>query len=656
MKALSIRTHLLLLVVAMSVPLVAVIGFGIYSDMQHTIASTKTSLRVLANTMVSNTGDKIRTARRIAESLAARPLVKQPERKNCDGILADLHSLKLGYTDIGYSDSEGLAICSAVAPPDEQPINLSQAPWYQKFMQEKRFNIGRPIIGPITGKWVSVLSTPIWDDQRRMVGAVHLPLDLNALNPDIPSELLPAESRYGFLSEDGILIWRNLDREAMIGTRPNAEAARRIAEVRDGDFEGVGVDGVSRYYSVVPMAETGWIAFVGVPASAVFTAAKQRAITSSAIALAAIALLILLATAVARRIAGPIAELEACARTANDGSFASEVGVVGPSEVAAVATAFNAMIEAQRRANAQLRIAAAAFESRQGIVVTDTQDVILRINRTFSEMTGYSAEEAVGRRMNILKSNRHGADFYAGMWHSILSDGVWEGEIWNRLKSGEVRPHGLTISAVRDHDIVTHYVGTYADITERKQMEDQVRQLAFFDTLTNLPNRRLINDRLSQIMAASKRTGCYGAVMFLDLDNFKPLNDEHGHEVGDLLLIDVADRLRNCVREVDTVGRFGGDEFLVILSELNANHHASTTQANIVAEKIRTSLSEPYRLTTRDGGSGATIEHRCSVSIGVALFLDHQASQEDILRGADSAMYQAKEAGRNLVRFHDSKA
>jgi len=195
--------------------------------------------------------------------------------------------------------------------------------------------------------------------------------------------------------------------------------------------------------------------------------------------------------------------------------------------------------------------------------------------------------------------------------------------------------------------------GVIQDISARKKMEEQVRQLAFFDPLTKLPNRRLLQDRLGHIMAASKRTGCYGAVMFLDLDNFKPLNDDHGHEVGDLLLVEVAERLRNCIREMDTVGRFGGDEFVVMLSELNANQNASTTQATIVAEKIRTTLSEPYRLAIRGGKEiSETIEHHCTASIGVALFIDHQASQEDILKWADAAMYQAKEGGRNLIRFH----
>jgi len=200
-------------------------------------------------------------------------------------------------------------------------------------------------------------------------------------------------------------------------------------------------------------------------------------------------------------------------------------------------------------------------------------------------------------------------------------------------------------------------VGTNSDITDRKQIGDQVQQLAFYDPLTNLPNRRLLNDRLGQAMAANKRSGCYGALMFLDLDNFKPLNDEHGHEVGDLLLIEVATRLTNCVRQMDTVARFGGDEFVVVTGELETDKAESSAQAGIIAEKIRSTLSEPYLLTIKnEGKADLCIEHHCTVSIGVALFSNHEASQGDILKWADKAMYQAKEIGRNTVRFSDSIA
>lgn len=186
-------------------------------------------------------------------------------------------------------------------------------------------------------------------------------------------------------------------------------------------------------------------------------------------------------------------------------------------------------------------------------------------------------------------------------------------------------------------------------------LNEEIHNLAFHDTLTQLPNRRLLEDRLVQTMAASKRSGLYCALLFLDMDNFKTLNDTHGHIAGDLLLIEAARRLNGCVREMDTVARFGGDEFVVVLGELDVDKARSVTQASIVAEKIRAALGEPYALKIREADRAEIIEHHCTSSIGAVLFVNHGASAEDILRWADTAMYQAKEAGRNLIRFYDLK-
>jgi diguanylate cyclase (GGDEF)-like protein len=198
---------------------------------------------------------------------------------------------------------------------------------------------------------------------------------------------------------------------------------------------------------------------------------------------------------------------------------------------------------------------------------------------------------------------------------------------------------------------VIGFEGTAKDITVQKALEVTVKQMAFYDSLTKLPNRRLLTDRLSQVMAASKRSSSYAALMFLDLDNFKPLNDTHGHGVGDLLLIEVANRLTEAIREMDTVARFGGDEFVVLLGDLGTVEPAA--QAQMVAEKIRASLVEPYLLIDQQAGSAEkVVEHHCTASIGVVVFVNHELSQTNVLKWADDAMYKAKDAGRNQIRFH----
>jgi diguanylate cyclase (GGDEF)-like protein len=216
--------------------------------------------------------------------------------------------------------------------------------------------------------------------------------------------------------------------------------------------------------------------------------------------------------------------------------------------------------------------------------------------------------------------------------------------------------HRIRNLAEREHlrkDIGTQRDRLQEEIARRVKSEERVRHLAFHDALTGLPNRRMLGDRLGQTMAASKRSGLHAALMFLDLDNFKPLNDAHGHEVGDLLLIEVASRLTQCVREMDTVVRLGGDEFVVMVSELTTDKAVSSQQATMVAEKIRTSVAQPYHLrVSQPGQTECVVEHHCSASIGVVVFINHEANQTDILKWADAAMYQAKDAGRNAIRFY----
>lgn len=304
---------------------------------------------------------------------------------------------------------------------------------------------------------------------------------------------------------------------------------------------------------------------------------------------------------------------------------------------------------------AEVRIAATAFETQDGMVITDADKVILRVNHSFTAITGYTADEAVGQTLGLLKSDRHDEDFYTAMWESVDRTGIWQGEIWSRRKNGEVYPERLAITAVKGGNrAISHYVSTMHDITNRKQAEEQIRVLAFYDTLTQLPNRRLLSDRLEQAISVNKRSGSYGALMFLDLDNFKTLNDTQGHSAGDALLIEAAHRLVSCVREMDTVARFGGDEFVVMINNPGDDKAGSAAHAGIVAKKICTSLAVPYVLKVKhEGKADATVEHHSSASIGVVMFSKHEANMEDLLKWADMAMYQAKNAGRNQFRFYE---
>jgi len=863
------------------------VGYGIYSDMQQTVAHAKTSLRTLAIAMVSNTGGKIASARHTLERLAVRPLVKQVDPKNCDRVLDDVHTLTPGYANVTYTNLDGIAVCSAVPQPGGRPVNVGDAPWFQKFLQEKRFTVGHPFLGPITGKWVSVLSVPIWNERQEMVGGVQIPLDLNALNPNIPAQFLAARSRYGFLDEDRTMVWRNADPEGVIGTRINTEAAQRMVAIRDGEFESVGLDGLRRFYSVVPMPETGWIAFVAIPAAEVYAAARTRAIAATTIALAAIALLLLLAIAIARRIAGPVAELKKAARAIQGGDLAVRAAAGGPSEIAEVARAFNAMIAAlqfgqeklreseasysslvnnvpdyvmrydrqhrhiyanegairssgrtrdefigkthremgfpehlcalweqaidrcfdtrkpqaeifswdsaqgpvvlewrvipefkegdsvetvlglsrditeskrleqereryfrffrlstdpmciadpfgcflqvnpafvlltgyeeaelvakpfldfvlpedrqrtademqlqvairpsmhfenryvckdgrvvvlswtayfdkndgvtyaaarditeSKAAEEKLKLASSVFShAREGIAITDASGAIIEVNDTFTQLTGYSREEVVGHNASILKSGRQDKDFYAAMWRDLIDKGNWYGEIWNRRKNGEVYAEMLTISAVRDDRGNTRqYVALFSDITALKEHEDQLEHIAHYDALTTLPNRVLLADRMHQAMAQAQRRGQRISVAYVDLDGFKSINDKHGHEAGDQLLMTVAARMKQGLREGDTLARLGGDEFVALLLDL------PDVEASVpMLTRLLSAAAQPVPV--------GDLVLEVSASIGVTFYPQVEDVEADqLLRQADQAMYQAKLAGKNRYHIFD---
>lgn len=303
-------------------------------------------------------------------------------------------------------------------------------------------------------------------------------------------------------------------------------------------------------------------------------------------------------------------------------------------------------ITERKRIEQELRIAATAFETQDGMMITDRDKVILRVNRAFTESSGYSAEEVIGKSPQFFRSGYHEPAFYEDLWRQIEQQGHWRGEMYARHKSGAVYPIWCSGAVVRGSDgTIINYVGTVSDITRRKAAEKEIMELAFYDSLTKLGNRRLLMVRLQQALAVSRRTGGRGALLFIDLDNFKMLNDSAGHEMGDLLLQQVAKRLTNCARDGDTVVRLGGDEFVVILTDLDPQIEHAARLAELIGQRMRAALNESYALADQ--------VHYSSPSIGATLFHAEHETVAELLRRADLAMYQAKAAGRNALCFFD---
>ncbi len=298
-------------------------------------------------------------------------------------------------------------------------------------------------------------------------------------------------------------------------------------------------------------------------------------------------------------------------------------------------------ITEQVHAQEQMRLANQVLaNSHEAVLITDADNTILSVNRAFTEVTGYTAEEVIGRNPRILSSGRQDKEFYRNMWEQLRLEGTWRGEIWDRRKNGEIYPKWLDISTVHDeHGRLTNYIALFSDITERKATEAQLEFMAYHDPLTKLPNRILLRDRFEQAMSLAQRGEVLVALLFLDLDQFKAVNDSLGHEVGDQLLLAVAERISRCVRDTDTVSRLGGDEFVILLNDLR-----EAGDATLVAQKILDHLDAPF-----------TIGHHAlntSFSIGITLYPDDGTDFDTLMKLADTAMYYAKDAGRNTYRFY----
>jgi len=298
----------------------------------------------------------------------------------------------------------------------------------------------------------------------------------------------------------------------------------------------------------------------------------------------------------------------------------------------------------RKRTELELRIAATAFEAQESIAITDSASVIVKVNKAFTGITGYTEEDVAGRKISILKSGLHDTVFYEAMWESIARVGAWQGEIWDRRKNGEIFLSWLSITAIKESNgEVTHYVATQVDITERKTAEAEILNLAFYDPLTKLPNRRLLQERLSYGIDMARRDGKQLALLMLDLDRFKAVNDNFGHLAGDELLRQVAARIKAMLRDTDTVARLGGDEFVVLLKDITHSQDAAR-----VAEEIIADLRKSFNLLQ-------SADVQIGVSIGISLYPQHGGSVDALMDHADKALYQAKDQGRDRFAYFSAK-
>lgn len=526
-------------------------------------------------------------------------------------------------------------------------------------LKEGRSTIGQPVRDQTLDTPMFSMAVPIRGETSEVIGALVGFTDLSreSFLDQITGRYYGRTGYFLLVSEASRMVVSTTGRERVLTplSPPGSNALfARFAEGFDETGIAIDVTGAEIMASARRVPSARWFIVAALPAGEAFEAIRDMRHLMFGSALVLTILAAALTSWMLRRELEPmLTAISTLTTLSTRDEPPLPLPVPRSYEIGRLIEGFNRLLETLAQRERALRESEARFRALDdasfgGIAIHD-RGRIVDCNRGLSTLTGYPIEELIGMDVFDLltpESRESFADYVESRIDHRRHDALGVRKDGTRfhlsLSSKDIPYRGQVLR-----------VFEFRDITERKQMEELVRQQALHDSLTQLPNRRLLADRLGQAMAASKRSGTYGALLFLDLDNFKPLNDMHGHEVGDLLLVEAASRLRSCVRESDTVARFGGDEFVVVLTSLAANEAASVLQAEAVAEKIRAVLGEPYRLKVgRNGKVDVIVKHRCTASIGIALFHDLDVSQDEVLKRADTAMYEAKDAGANEIRFH----
>lgn len=529
---------------------------------------------------------------------------------------------------VAIIDRDGWVRFSSAGTPS-QPMNLSEREHFRAFADGtgNRLFISKPVVGRVSNKWSVQFARPIVRDGR-FDGIAVFSVSPETLANFHRTISVGAAGIAAVVRNDGAVLARAPLWERFIAHTVSAVPYLEPGAPRQGNFQRKSeLDGIDRILGFHRLEEYGLTLIVGKSVHDILAPAHAQAQLTLTVTALATALFLLLALTVHRRLVAREAE---AAEVRRQNAHLEERVADRTRELA--------------QANAELSLAASVFHNTvEGVLITDTQATILSVNPAFTEITGYTAAEVIGGKPSLLRSDHHEPSFYEGMWKTLLEQGRWQGEIWNRRKNGEAYLEYLTISAVPGEDSKpSRYVSVFHDITESRRKDEHIRHLAFHDPLTGLPNRALFLDRLRHAIGRARRNGGSLAVTFIDLDGFKSVNDSLGHNVGDELLKEVATRIRARLRrDVDTVARLGGDEFVILMEELRETGHCASLADEIIAD-----IGKPVEVCGHVMRVGA--------SMGMAFFPEDGDDALELMQRADTAMYAAKAAGKGSYRFFQS--
>ena len=642
----SIRATLFGLVGA---PILALIGFMAYDTYhQYTVDiqqayRTADTIRALTAAQAEHT---IAEAKFILSQLAKRPSILALDAKHCDPTLAELKQLHPDYANVIVLNAQGELVCSATAITSSTNKGPDPKYYFNELRRTHQFTVGKPAKGFVTGRWVSSLAYPLEHADGTLLGALSISVDLAKYQPVVNKKDLPALAIAGIINEEGGLIARSDGPENRIGLRSNAPAVKVILEQQSGFVRSRDYLGAKRFYAFSPIANTTWIAFVSLDEAAVFTPFIHLALARLAIAVAVLLLVLTIALRILKSVAKPVEAISQTIGKVASGNTTARVTPDGPSEIQHFGVQLNTMLDAREEDDAKLqqseqRYRALTEWTAESLLVHDGKWILYANPATIKLLGAHSLEELISKPL---------FDYIHPDCHHIARERIASGNM--PLMEQQYRTlDGRTIyveiqSTPMLFDGKKCIQSALHDITARKIAEEQNIRLAFYNAFTNLPNRRLLIDRLQVVLASNLRKSHFGALLYIDMDNFKTLNDTLGHAAGDQLILEIGQRLERNMRAEDTVAHLGADDFIILINDLGT----SLDQVIFEAKNRGEQILEAIRTECLIGD----VPYRGTASIGITVFGQSGDTVEELLKQVDLAMYQAKDAGHNTLRFFDT--
>lgn len=503
-----------------------------------------------------------------------------------------------------------------------------------------RQSISDSYIGGVAKRHFVALEIPVFQGGKVQY-ALDMGISSERLSRLLEQQKLPSGWIATALDSKGVVIARSLNANNAVGKTATPDLLARLAASPEGTLASSTLEGTPSFLAYTRSDVSRWTVAVVMPREALYANLYRHMAWISVGIASCIFAGVLLTWWFSRHVRHALFQLGSVADCAARGDLDIMAPLSGPHEIARLAKKFNAMQLARKKTDLQLRLSANVFNhANQGIFIADKDAHIVDVNQAFTRLTGYPKSEVLGQNPRFLNSGRHDSAFFQTLWQTLVDTGHWQGEIWDQRKDGSQFVASTNINAVTDPVTgVSHYIALFTDITEDKLRQDEIERMAHYDPLTQLPNRRLLLDRAHKALSLAHRHQSQVAVCYMDLDEFKPVNDTYGHRAGDLLLQEIARRLGEALREHDTLSRLGGDEFVLLLTDLQ-----SASECQTILDRVLQLVSIPFYVDK---------EHqvRVSASIGVALYPTDGETPEVLMRRADQAMYQAKHQGRNQIQW-----